>query len=316
MRVGHGLDRPEMTLDVAAQRYWLEVAEGQPSAKNTDYQLRNLLRLLGKDTRLGDLTNNMIAEMISKRRGERIQNARRKRGPNPMARFVSPATVNRDVEMLKRLLRRAYDVWDVDVPRIRWVLHKLPEADPRDRCLSDDEEARLIGAAAPYLRAPIRFAILTGLRLANTVELGWTQSDFQAREIVVKIKSRKPGGKVLVLPITEEILVLLVNQIPRDQGRVFLKDGRPIKSWQTAWRGAKRRAGINDFRWHDLRHTAGTRMVRAGVDISDVQEVLGHASITTTRRYVSRDTGAKRRAMELLSQSRNTPETRVAVSSK
>ena len=161
------------------------------------------------------------------------------------------------------------------------------------------------------ITAPIRFAILTGLRLANTVELDWSQIDFQAREIVVKIKSRKPGGKVLVLPITDETLVLLVNQNPRDQGRVFLKDGRPIKSWQTAWRGARRRAAINDFRWHDLRHTAGTRMVRAGADISDVQEVLGHASIITTRRYVSRDTGAKRRAMELLSESRNTPETRV-----
>ena len=49
-------------------------------------------------------------------------------------------------------------------------------------------------------------------------------------------------------------------------------------------------------------------MVRTGVEISGVQEVLGHAIIITTRRYVSRDIGAKRRAMELLSQSRNTPK--------
>ena len=82
---------------------------------------------------------------------------------------MSPATVNRDTEMLKRLLRRAAEVWGIDVPRIKWKAHKLPEADAPDRCLSADEEARLMDAAAGHLRAPIRFAILTGLRLANTV---------------------------------------------------------------------------------------------------------------------------------------------------
>ena len=81
---------------------------------------------------------------------------------------------------------------------------------------------------------------------------------------------------------------------------------RGIKSFKTAWKAALRRAGIADFRWHDLRHTVGTRLVQRGGDISVVQDFLGHSDIATTRRYVHHDTAAKRGAMELLS--RNPPE--------
>ncbi len=94
------------------------------------------------------------------------------------------------------------------------------------------------------------------------------------------------------------------NPVPTPTNPLGVKGGKEIKSWQTAWRGAKRRAGIKEMRWHDLRHTAGTRKVRAGADIS------------TTRRYVSRDMDSKRKAMELLSESRTIPEVRVGREAK
>lgn len=183
----------------------------------------------------------------------------------------------------------------------------LREPDPRDRTLSAAEEARLIEAAAGHLKAPIEFSLLTGVRLGNAINLDWSQVDLRSREITFRVKPRKPGGKVHVLPITNESLVLVSNQGPKEAGRVFTYKGHLIKSWRTAWEAAKRRAGLDDFRWHDLRHTAGTRMVQRGGDISIVQEVLGHADIATTRRYVHHATADKRRAMELLSRNSSEP---------
>jgi len=73
---------------------------------------------------------------------------------------------------------------------------------------------------------------------------------------------------------------------------------RPLKSWRTAWKAALRRAGIKDFRWHDLRHTAASWWIDAGVPLDVVKELLGHASIVTTGRYAHRAGDARRRAVD------------------
>src|SRR5207245_5523012 len=61
--------------------------------------------------------------------------------------------------------------------------------------------------------------------------------------------------------------------------------GEPMRDFRNAWRGALERAGITDIRWHDLRHEYASRLVEKGVPLSQVRDLLGHASITTTERY-------------------------------
>ena len=121
------------------------------------------------------------------------------------------------------------------------------------------------------------------------------------REIVFKVKSsHAAGGKVHIVPISEPVLRLLTDLGPRDTGRVFEYEDRPIKSWRTAWRGALRRAGLEGFRWHDLRHTAASWMVQNDVPLDVVQQILGHSDISTTMRYAHRETSAQRDALDVL----------------
>ncbi|KKM22533.1 hypothetical protein LCGC14_1624420 [marine sediment metagenome] len=282
-----------MSLDIACDRYWIEVGVDQPSAKTTEYQLANLLAGLGKEMPLGEITTRAVADYIATRRARNTR-----RGTPP-----ATASINREIELLRRVIYRARDTWEATVPTINWKALKLREAPPRQRVLSPDEERRLLDAAAPHLKAPIAFALITGVRLSNATGLDWRQVDFQSSTITLTVK----GNRTVALPLTEALVVLLANQGPRDHGPVFRYRKRPVKSWRRAWTGALDRAGIEDFRWHDLRHTAATRTLRASGNLKAVKEMLGHADIASTSRYAHVVIDDVRAAMEAV-ESRNSPE--------
>jgi len=283
----------DVTLDDAAGAHWA-IAKDRPSARMVEYQTVNLVSGLGKNTLIRHIDDAMVADYVARARG-------RKYGKKAK-RLISSAAVNRELALLRAILNRARRTRKATVQDIDWRAHWLQEAPPRKRVLSEEEEGRLIAEAADHLKAPIRFALLTALRLQNTVDLDWSQVDFRARTMTFVTK----GDKTHLLPITDAVLVILANQGPRDAGPVFRYKGEKIRSWRTAWRAALKRAGIRDFRWHDLRHTAGSRMVARGADISVVQEVMNHSSITVTRRYVHHKQDAKRKALDSLS--RGIPE--------
>ena len=150
------------------------------------------------------------------------------------------------------------------------------------------------------MRQAIEFSLLTGVRLSNCVNLDWSQVDMTARTLTFKVKSNKPGGKPHQLPMSEQLFILLANMDPQDKGRVFLYRGKPIVKFRTAWKAALRRAEIDDFRWHDLRHMAATWMVNSGVPLDVVQEALGHEDIQTTQRYAHWNTDAVADALNKL----------------
>lgn len=300
--------RPSLTLDAALARYWLDHAAALPSAATTQYQGANLVRLLGANTLLEDMDDARIADFVSRRRGEAHKPTKPVKGKE--RRLISPASVNRELGLLRRVMRRADRAWKVAVATPDWSAHWLAEPELRDRYLTVEEAQRVIDEAAPHLKDPIRFSLYTGVRLDNAMKLDWRQIDMRARTITFRVKSRKPGRKPHVVPIADPVLVLLANLGPQDAGRVFLRDGQPIRSWRTAWEAALRRAGIEDFRWHDLRHTCATWLVDHGVALDVVQKILGHATIATTLRYVHRKQDAQRAALALLP-SLNAPQTDV-----
>ena len=291
---GHYIPSKEtMSLDIACDRYWLEIAIGQPSAKTTEYQLAKLVAGLGKETSLGEITTRAVADYVAKRRAK----------PTSRRALPAAASINREIELLRRVIYRARDAWDAAIPIINWRALKLRETAPRQRVLSADEERRLLAAAAPHLKAPIAFALITGARLSNVVGLDWRQVDFKSRTITLIVK----GNRTVALPLTEALVVLLANQGPGEHGPVFTYRKRAVKSWRRAWIGALRRAGIEDFRWHDLRHTAATRTLRASGNLKAVMEMLGHADIASTSRYAHVVIDDVRAAMEAV-ESRNSPE--------
>lgn len=299
-----GRKRKPMTLTAATGRYWSEIAEFQPSHATTDYQLINLNNGLGKDTLLSDITDNEIAEYVARRRAD-----------------VSNASVNREVQLLKRVLRRAR-LWKVDLGDVpNWRDHMVTEPAGRVRELTDDEEARLFEALREDYHPLVEFALTTGVRLGNCLNMTWEQVDYGTMQIKFRTKSKRPGGEVHFVPITDAMLTLLARQRGHHPEYVFTfvcersrGDRRkgiryPFSQggWRRPWKRALEAAGIEDFRFHDTRHTAGTRMLRVTGNLKVVQVLLGHADIASTARYAHADIGDVRAAMERV-QSRNTPE--------
>jgi integrase len=293
--------RRTMTLDEACGAYWLEVAHAQSSADSTKHLSRQILAGLGKATRLDRIDPRDVAAYVAQRRAQ-----------------VAPASVNRELEFLRRVLRRADTVWKVPVAMPPWRDILLEEPDEPERILSAAEEKRLFKHLRPDFRAMVRFALITGQRLGNVIGLSWDQVDWEEQILRLRAKSRKPGGKVHIVPLTRTALAILSAEKGRHPDRVFTYvnergrwdryagrrfakgDRRPFtkNGWRKEWMAALEAAEIRDFRFHDLRHTAGTRTLAASGNLKVVQRLLGHQQIATTTRYLRAQVDDVRAALD------------------
>lgn len=284
-------EKDEIDLDHAVGRYWMEVARFQSSAATTRHQAKPLLRILGRATRLSAIGDRKVAEYMAKRRGEKARrgkSSRKGRGSVQMDRLVSNATVNREIELLRRIVNKAASPeWGYATATVDWQRHLLEESEGNTRWLTRQQVDRILAVSPKHMKAPLIAAICTGLRAQNVMQLDWSQVDLGARMITVRIKSRKPGGRELAIPIAQPLLVELANIGPREAGRVFLYRGRPIKTdVRHAWLTALMKAKIaTHYTWHDLRHTAASWMRQRKVPLDIVQKILGHTDIKSTMRY-------------------------------
>ena len=291
----------QMTVNVALDRYFVEVSQ-HTAGSDDDMHKGSKLLSLGPHKMLSEITDSDIAMMVAKRRGQVAVNRKKP---------VSNATVNRETELLRRIIRRAKDLWGVDIgDEPKWSKLLLPEADERVRELTGEEEKKLFAALRDDFKPMVEFAIMSGLRLANVIRLTWKEVDLATGKLTVRTKSLKPGGKVHTIPISPAMRVLIANQHGNHPIFVFTyvcEKSRNEKmgtkrvaghrypfsrdGWRKAWAAALEDAGIEDCRFHDLRHTAATRIVRATGNIKIAQKLLGHASLVSTARYahVSQD---------------------------
>lgn len=281
-----------MTIGQAFGRYFTEVAERQPSADDTFRQLDRMEKDFGPGALLSRVQDSQIAERIARRRADTFRK-----------RPISNATVNRETELLRRVYRRAAKTWKVDIGTMPdWAGLLLPEAQGRVRALSGPEVAALMKAVekgCPSLLAPLRFSLMTGVRLMNTMGLQWSSVDMAGRKITLRTKSKLPGGNVLEIPLTSPALVEIANQKGLHPEYVFTYEVRKKRlkrargerkpftktGWRKQWKAALGKAKISDFRWHDLRHTAATWALRETGNIALVKRMLGHADIKSTERY-------------------------------
>ena len=169
----------------------------------------------------------------------------------------------------------------------------------RFRYLDEDEIQKLLDECKPFLRDIIVCAINSGMRKAEMLDLKWSQIR-NGHIYLQKTKSKKSRQ----IPINED-LAALFRQIRQKQHLtseyVFLCNrSRRINSIKYAIGAALRRAGIEDFRFHDLRHTFASHFIMRGGDLKSLQEILGHADIKTTRRYMHLSKSHKKRAVNLL----------------
>lgn len=144
-------------------------------------------------------------------------------------------------------------------------------------------------------------AINTGMRRGELFNLKWFDVDF-ARG-VIHVRQTKTD-KDRVVPMNETVRGLLESR-PRTSGYVFPspKTGGRLIEIKHKFDEARTAAKIKDFRFHDLRHTAATRLADAGVNVIVIAEVLGHGDIRTTKRYSHVMEESKREAVEMLADS-------------
>ena len=299
-------------LDHAFGRYVMEVARFQPSFATTRHQAKPLLRILKKATLLPAIDDARVAAYIAKRRGERARRGKSPRkgsGSAQMDRLVSSATVNREVELLRRVMNKAAKDWKYAVGTVDWQRLLLEESEGNTRWLTVDQVERVLAVSPKHLKPPLIAAICTGLRASNVIKLDWREVDLKARRIVTRIKSRKPGGKVLIVPIAQPLLVELANLGPKEEGRVFLYRGRPIKTdVRRAFLTALKRAKVpGKFTWHDLRHTAASWMRQRKVPIGTIKEILGHSDIKLTMRYAHIGEDSHVEAVDAIADTFNAP---------
>ena len=136
-------------------------------------------------------------------------------------------------------------------------------------------------------------ALNTGLRKSNILELRWEQINFDFN--FIEILENK-GNKHLLIPLNEKLIQFFNNKPEAERkGYIFInpETGLPYKDIKKAWSTALKKARIENFRFHDLRHTVGTRLAEQLVPVNVIKELLGHSDVHTTMRYVHSTQGAK-----------------------
>jgi len=213
---------------------------------------------------------------------------------------VTKSTVNRYLAVLRKMLNVAKE-WEY-LPESRVIKFKLySETDNlKERILSPEEEKNLFKASAQYLKLILRVALHTGMRRGEILNLKWSQIDFDKKVIRVE---RTKSGKIRFIPINEFLMrELLLQKQMKSSKFVFtnVATGKQFVDIKRAFLGACKRAGIENLRFHDLRHTFASRLIENGVDIITVKTLLGHSSVRTTERYLHTQGEQKKKAVETL----------------
>jgi integrase len=257
-------EKPKRTWDEAAYRWLTETQH-----KKTHLEDVSKIRLLQQFFRgryLDDLTRDVISKMAEVKCKE-----------------TSPATANRLLALVRAILRKAALDWEwIDKPPVI-RLYRL--ANRRVRYLTPEEANKLLQELPEHLADMAKFSLATGLRKANFTRLEWSQVDI-ARRVAWIHGDQAKAGKPIHITLNTTAVDLLTKQIGKHPKSVFTYNGKPVIQVNTkAWYKALKRAGIDDFRWHDLRHTWASWLTQQGVPLNVIQEMGAWESAEMVRRY-------------------------------
>ena len=248
----------------------------------------------------------------------RVEKWRRKRAKAG----VKPTTLNRDIASLKAALSKASYWGLIDSNPIRKVKLSKLDRSPNVRFLDPAEEERLREALdareqeiradrisgnvwrldrgyatrqdlsdhefVDHLKPMVLVAMNTGLRRGELFNLCWKQVDIQGGNLTVSGLTAK-SGKTRQVPLSKETVEVFMSWKEQRNPAMKLvfpsRTGAPLTDIKTAWGSLLKRAKINQFRFHDLRHHYASRLVMGGIDLNTVRELLGHGDMKMTLLY-------------------------------
>ena len=293
-----------MTFEEACIRWIQEKAEKKTLWDDKDQISFWLPYLQGK--RLQDIKEREVYAAVSGainrnhlHRWRKMSAAYTKQGkpvPEYKPKPASQGTKIKRLSFIRSLFRAAEREWRIidKAPLI-----KVPVAkERRIRWLKPEEAQRLINECSEPLKSTVEFALSTGLRRSNITNLKWEQIDMQKRMAWIYADESKSGRAIGValndtacavlrknIGRHDEFVFAYVDHVKNSRGEIERISRRVRTNANTGWRAAMRRAGIEDFRFHDLRHTWATWLIMAGVPISALQEMGGWQTIDMVRRY-------------------------------
>jgi integrase len=272
--------------------------ETQPSFANWKrFCLNNFRDHFGSDTLLGNIRyvqletyRNQLKQKLTRHRGIRTD-----------------AAVNREIGVLRHMFSKAVE-WEM-VEKSPFKMGKplqVKEDNQRIRYLEENEVMRLLEACKSHkhLYRIVVCALNTGMRRGEILPLRWKQ----VRNGFIYLEKTKTKNR-REIPINADLSQVL-DQIRREHVKreknfpnneyVFLYGSRKIKRLDRAFQGALKNAQIEDFRFHDLRHCFASHLVMRGASLKEVQELLGHQTMTMTLRYAHLSQENKKKAVNLL----------------
>lgn len=268
-------EKRKITFEKLKEKY-CELQKGERSFETSKKHFVNAVSDFFKDKRLFQITPFDI-EQFKKQRKET---------PVRGGKIRSDVSVNRELEVLRHMLNKAIE-WGM-LDENPFTRFKDPiffeERNDRVRFLEEDEIKKLLDVSPPHLANLIKGAIFTGLRKGDLFNLKW--SDVNLERGFLNYREQKKREKLGFKYLNGDMIGLMM-EIPKGESEyIFLGlEGKPLKDIKRSFHTALKRAGIKDFRWHDLRHTSASHLLMRGASMKAVKEHLGHTTIAMTERY-------------------------------
>ncbi|WP_024973484.1 tyrosine-type recombinase/integrase [Ralstonia pickettii] len=256
------------TLGDVLERYIADVCPSLRGGTEDTIRLRAMCR-----TRFAKLSMAALTPMaVAAYRDERLKQ-------------VQPGTVIRELAYLSSIINHARREWGINITNPVASIRRPPTPQGRDRVLSDEEESRLLVALAPtgrrnpWLRPMAILSLETAMRRGELLGLRWSNINIDDQTAFLPMTK---NGTARTVPLSRKAVDLL-RELPRCiDGRVF-----PINApaHHAAFKRACNRAGLMDFHWHDLRHTAITRLAAKLPNLIELAAVSGHRNLAMLKRY-------------------------------
>lgn len=262
--------------DFAWEYIKMHVRVNLKGKRNQEYIIKRLITVF-KGRRLDQINPLMIRQYVAKR-----------------LEGVRPATVNRWLQTIKSMFSRAIEWGMFHGANPAAGIKNVPQNNSRCRWLTEAEQDRLLACCTEKLtRVVVLVALKTGMRWGEIISLKWKQTpysnyvDFEKNVIVIH-ESMTKTQRSRHIPLISVVRWTLeaMERVPGNDN-IFLnpKTAKPFGSFKRSFHASLKRAGIVDFRFHDLRHTFASQLVRNGVDLYTVQRILGHTTPQMTQRY-------------------------------
>jgi integrase len=273
---------------------YIEYAKNNKTSWKRDMTVLKYIEPFFKNRRLREITPDTAEQYRSKRMKYRKSNGE----------TLSPATINREIEVLRKMFTIAVNNgWVDENPCLARKLRPLTVNNIKERYLELNEEARLLAACTgqyEHMRPIIICALHTGMRKGEILNLRWDCVDFAKRHITL-LKTK--NGKKRNVPISSTLLNEFKTLKENAQTEYVFGNsdtGKPYADLKRPFPQLCKIANIENFTFHQLRHTATTRMFALGLDSVTIMDIVGHADLKTTMRYAHPITERKLQAVEAL----------------